>query len=68
MKSDLAQTFILVSWLPIESRHNMKMRLEAAIVSPINQTTLQITFAFKILKITHSQFPHAMLNHVIGKT
>ena len=33
MKSDIVKTFILVSWLPIESRQNTKMRLEAAFVS-----------------------------------
>ena len=42
--SEIAQTFILVSCLPIKSQLDMKLRLETAFVSYTEQTSLQIAF------------------------
>ena len=48
--SEIAQTFILVSWLPIKSQLDMKLRLETAFVIYTKQTLQQIASAFKFLK------------------
>ena len=49
----MARTFIMESWLPTKSKLNMKLRLETAFVSYTKQTSLQIAFAFKFLKISY---------------
>ena len=48
----MAQTFILVGWLPIKSQLDMKLRLETEFVIYTKQTSQEIVFAFKFLKIT----------------
>ena len=50
---EIAQTFILVSWLPIKSQLDMKFRLETAFVSYTKPTSPRIAFASKFLKITN---------------
>ena len=49
----MSQTFILVGWLPIKSQLDMKLRLETEFVIYTKQTSQQIVFAFKFLKITN---------------
>ena len=48
----MSQTFILVGWLPIKSQLDMKLRLETEFVIYTKQTSQEIVFAFKFLKIT----------------
>ena len=51
--TEMAQTFILVGWLPIKSQLDTKLRLETDFVIYTKQTLRQIVFAFKFLKITN---------------
>ena len=46
-------SFIPVNWLHIKSQLEMKLRLETAFVIYTKQTSQQIAFAFKFLKITN---------------
>ena len=41
-----------IALLSLQSQHGMKLRLEAAFVKKIKQTTLKILFAIRFLKIT----------------
>ena len=46
-------SFIPVNWLPIKSQLDIKLRLETAFVIYTKQTSQQIAFAFKFLKISN---------------